>query len=130
MDRIQYLAELSVGRACGFGTLAIITTMCGMAGDLELCLKTGAGLTVLMGLVLGWRAWRARRRDPRKTEVYLMLDKGRDLPSGHPLSQINEALHAIYLRYAEYAGMLALCLIVLAVALPAVLGSSIRMADR
>ena len=118
MNRIEYLAELSVGRGCGFAMLAIVTTMCGMAGDLALCLKTGAGLSVFMGLVLAWRAWHARNRDPRKTEVYLMLDKGRDLPDGHPLSEINESLRVIYVRYAEYSGILALLLVILAVALP------------
>lgn len=122
MNRIQYLAEISVGRGCGFAMLAIVTVMCGMAGDLALSLKTGAGLSVVMGLVLAWRAWRARARDPRKTEVYLMLDKGRDLPEGHPLPEINEALRLTYLRYGEYSGVLALVLIALAVVLPGWLG--------
>jgi hypothetical protein len=118
MNRVEYLAEVSIGRGCGFAMLAIITTMCGMAGNLELCLKVGAGLMALMGLVLAWRAWKAPSRDPRKTEVYLMLDKGRDLPDDYPLPQINEALRRVYVRYAEYSGALALVLAVLAVTLP------------
>lgn len=110
MNRVDYLAEISIARGCGFAVLAIIVTMCGMAGDLELCLKVGAGLSMLLGIVLAWRAWHAPRRDPRQTEVYLMLDKGRDLPESYPLPQINETLRRIYVKYAEYSGAMALLL--------------------
>jgi hypothetical protein len=122
MNRVDYLAEVSIGRGCGFAMLAIITTMCGMAGNLELCLKVGAGLCALLGVVLGWRAWRAIGRDPRRTEVYLMLDKGRDLPEDYPLAQINEALRRVYVRYAEYSGALALILAAMAFVLPPLVG--------
>lgn len=118
MNRVDYLAEVSIGRGCGFAMLAIIVTMCGMAGDLGLSLKIGAGLSVLMGMVLAWRGWQAPHRDPRKTELYLMLDKGRDLPEDYPLPQINEALRRVYVRYAEYSGALALLLVALALVVP------------
>jgi hypothetical protein len=108
MDRIQYLANLSVRRGCGFAGLAIFTTMFGMAGDPALAIRIGAGLFALTGLVLAFKAWQATRRDYRKTELWIMLDNGRDLPAGYPPEIICQVLREVYLRYAELCGGIAL----------------------
>ena len=110
MDRIEYLAEISVRRGCGFGALAIVTAMVGMVGDPVLCLKAGALMTTLMGAILAGRAAAAPRRDSRRTEVWLMLDSGRDLPPGYPPQIIGEVLKETYVRYAELSGIVALAL--------------------
>lgn len=108
MDRIQYLANLSVRRGCGFAGLAIFTAMFGMAGDPTLSVRIGAALVTLTGLVLAFLAWRAPHRDYRRTELWIMLDKGRDLPPGYPPEVICQVLRDVYLRHAELAGAIAL----------------------
>jgi hypothetical protein len=110
MDRIQYLANLSVRRACGFASLAIFTTMFGMAGEPALAIRIGAAMFVLMGLVLAFKAWRAPRRDYRKTELWIMLDNGRDLPPGYPPEVLCQVLREVYLRHAELSGAIALAM--------------------
>ncbi|MDF3072507.1 MAG: hypothetical protein K0S54_174 [Alphaproteobacteria bacterium] len=110
MDRIQYLANLSVRRGCGFAALAIFTTMFGMAGEPALAIRMGAGMFALAGLVLAFKAWHATRSDYRQTEVWIMLDKGRDLPPGYPPEIICQILRDVYLRHAELAGAIALAM--------------------
>lgn len=110
MDRIQYLANVSVRRGCGFAGLAIFTIMFGMAGEPALSIRIGAALFALMGLVLAFMAWRAPRRDYRHTELWIMLDKGRDLPPGYPPEVICQVLRDTYLRHAELSGIIALAM--------------------
>ncbi|MGE0153317.1 MAG: hypothetical protein AB7R90_11930 [Reyranellaceae bacterium] len=117
MDRIQYLANISVRRACGFAGLAIFTTMFGMAGEPALSIRIGAAMFALLGLVLGFMAWRAPRRDYRDTELWIMLDKGRDLPEGYPPEVICQVLRDTYLRHAELAGVIALAMGLIALVL-------------
>ena len=88
MDRIQYLANLSVRRACGFAGLAIFTTMFGMAGDPALSIRIGAAMFAL----------------------WIMLDSGRDLPPDYPPQVICQVLREVYLRHAELSGVIALAM--------------------
>lgn len=108
MDRIEYLADLTVKRGCGFALLAIATVMMGLSYDLVLCLKSGAILEALHGSVLGVFAYNAPRRNHRSTELWILLNKGADLPANYPPEQLLEVLRKTYIRYAELAAMAAL----------------------
>lgn len=112
MDRIEYLADVIVRRGCGFALLAICMVMLGLSYDLLLCLKSGAVLQALHGVVLGLFAYNAPRWNHRSTELWVLLDKGADLPPNYPPEQLLEVLRKTYLRYAEMAGVvtLALCI--------------------
>lgn len=112
MDRIEYLADVIVRRGCGFALLAICMVMLGLSYDLLLCLKSGAVLQALHGVVLGLFAYNAPRWNHRSTELWILLDKGADLPPNYPPEQLLEVLRKTYLRYAEMAGVvtLALCI--------------------
>jgi hypothetical protein len=112
MDRIEYLADVSVRRGCGFALLAICMVMLGLSYDLLLCLKSGAILQALHGAVLGLFAYNAPKWNHRSTELWVLLDKGADLPPNYPPEQLLEVLRKTYLRYAEMAGVvtLALCI--------------------
>ena len=70
MDRIQVAAEISIGRAVGFGALAIGTGMVGLVFDPVLAFKTGGALTLLMAAILQLKAERARSQPYRSTEVW------------------------------------------------------------
>ena len=112
MDRIEYLADVIVRRGCGFALLAICMVMLGLSYDLLLCLKSGAILEALHGSVLGLFAYNAPKWNHKSTELWVLLDKGADLPPNYPPEQLLEVLRKTYLRYAEMAGLvtLALCI--------------------
>jgi len=112
MDRIEYLADVIVRRGCGFALLAICMVMLGLSYDLLLCLKSGAILEALHGSVLGLFAYNAPRWNHKSTELWVLLNKGADLPPNYPPEQLLEVLRKTYLRYAEMAGLvtLALCI--------------------
>lgn len=112
MDRIEYLADITVRRGCGFVLLAICTVMLGLSYDLVLCLKSGAILQALHGSVLGWFAYNAPKWNHKSTELWALLNKGADLPPNYPPELLLEVLRKTYLRYAEMAGCvtLALCI--------------------
>lgn len=110
MDRVEYLADVTVKRGCGFALLAIATVMLGLSYDLVLCLKSGAILEALHGSVLGIFAYNAPRWNHRSTELWVLLNKGADLPPNYPPELVLEVLRKTYTRYAEYSGVLALAL--------------------
>lgn len=114
MDRIEYLADVIVRRGCGFALLAICTVMLGLSYDLLLCLKSGAILEALHGSVLGLFAYNAPKWNHKSTELWVLLNKGADLPPNYPPELLLEVLRKTYLRYAEMAGLVTLALCILA----------------
>jgi hypothetical protein len=112
MDRIEYLADVIVRRGCAFALLAICMVMLGLSYDLLLCLKSGAILEALHGSILGLFAYNAPKWNHKSTELWVLLNKGADLPPNYPPEQLLEVLRKTYLRYAEMAGVvtLALCI--------------------
>jgi hypothetical protein len=117
MNRIEYVVEMCVLRGCGFGALAIATTMAGLAFDLALSFKVGAGLTTFMYLVLEFQHRNALRVPARQTEAWLLLDRGRDLPPGYPEAVIQQIRSDVIRRYAALAGYTALAMCVIALGL-------------
>lgn len=107
MDRIEYLAHLSVWRGCAFAWLGIATVMFGLSFDAVLCLRSGAILTGLMAAALALSASRAPHRNHKATEVWAMLHNGADLPEGYPGSVVNEVLRRVYVRSAQGTGWIA-----------------------
>ena len=99
-QRIQQLAELSVGRACGFAALGIITFMVGMSGKAQLALISGGILVLITCLSLTILAYWAPNRPYKRTEVWMMLEEWeRPQP---PLAQrlIGSILRDVYYRFA------------------------------
>ena len=110
MDRIEHLANRIVQRGVGFALLAIGTVMLGLSYDLLLCFKSGAILEALHGSVLGVFAYKAPSWNHRSTELWVLLNRGADLPPSYPPEQLLEVLRRTYTRYAELCGMVALAL--------------------
>ncbi len=99
-QRIQQLAELSVGRGCGFAALGIITFMVGMSGKAQLALISGGILVLITCLSLTILAYWAPSRPYKQTEVWMMLeDWERPQP---PVAQrlIGSILQDVYYRFA------------------------------
>jgi hypothetical protein len=101
VDRIRAAAEISIGRAVGFGALAIATVVLGLIFEPVLALKSGGALTLLMAAIILIKAERARSQPYRSTEVWLILDKRLDLPDDHAQRIVSSVLHSTYRRYAQ-----------------------------
>lgn len=110
MDRIVYLAAISVHRACGFGALAIGTAMIGAAALPALAAKIGAAATALMAAILLLKAVNASKQPYRKTELWIMLDRDHGLPEAHAQRVLMGALRDCYLQSAKIAFAVALAL--------------------
>ena len=100
MERIRHFADLSIRRGCGFGLLAIVTAMVGMASNMALAVKLGAICVTLMCAVLVIKAMRAPTRDYRRTEVWIMLEKRHELPEGRAQQVFGNILRDRYMWHA------------------------------
>lgn len=101
MDRIRAAAEISIGRAVGFGAFAVGTVVLGLIFEPVLALKTGSALTLLMVVVLLLKSEQARSRPYQRTEVWLILDKRLGLPEDSAQRMVSQVLHDTYDRYAR-----------------------------
>jgi hypothetical protein len=102
VDRIRAAAELSIGRAVGFGGLAVGTVVLGLVFEPVLALKTGSVLTLLMVAVLLLKSEQARSRPYRRTEVWLILDRRLGLPEDRAQRMVSRVLQDTYDRYARH----------------------------
>lgn len=84
---VRQAAFISTARGCGFGALAIVTTMFGCLGNPAMALKVGGLSTLLAAAILILKAWHAPSRPYRKTEVWLLLPE-QDRPSASFAQQV------------------------------------------
>jgi len=101
MTAVEQSAYISVGRACGFAGLGILSFMVGLSFDPEISAKSGGGLLLLMTAILIFRALTAPSRPYKHTETWLMLDDA-DRPSPGAAQQvIGQTLRRVYLWFAQ-----------------------------
>ena len=75
MEPVRHVAEICVGRAVLFGSLAIILLMVAFSFDPVLAFKCGAITTLLMSAILTFKALQAHAVPPRRTEAWIYLDE-------------------------------------------------------
>lgn len=102
IERVRQCAELSVKRGLGFALLGVGCTVVGFSWEPILAFEVGAAGTLLLCVVLFFRALDAPARDYRKTETWILLDKKIDLPAERLQSTIGTILQELYRRYAEW----------------------------
>jgi hypothetical protein len=116
METLRELADVSIRRACAFATLGIATVMLALSYDLVLALRCGGLLTGLVSLGLALAAWRAPRKDVRRTELWSLLagTSGealvRALPQARAQALLAEVLRERLLWHADRAAGVALAL--------------------
>jgi hypothetical protein len=124
MGSVERAAYHSVGRACGFGALAIFCFVVGLSYDPNLAAKAGGILCMLMTAILLLRAASAPTRPYKTTETWLMLEIS-ERPSAHIAQQvIGLALQEAYFWYARSTAMVTAFLLAIAVVLPLLTGRS------
>lgn len=117
MDRIHQKAWASVLRACGFGALAIATTMFGVVMMPVLAAKIGAAGTALMAMALFYKSINAPRQPYRTTELWLLLERHHGLPEEHAQRILMHVLRDCYTRCAKVTFGVAIALWVLGLSL-------------
>ena len=102
IERVRQCAELSVKRGLGFALLAVGCMVVGFSWAPILAFEVGAGGTLLLCVILFFRALDAPARDYRRTETWILLDKRVDLPPDRLQATIGTILQELYRRYAEW----------------------------
>jgi len=114
MEQMRRVAYETVLRACGFGSLAIFCVMVGMSFAPRLAFQAGGFLTMLMALVLVYKAHEARRKPYRRTEMWLYLPKELRPPEAHAQWASATVLRETYLTFATWTAAISIAMWVLA----------------
>lgn len=110
MEHMRRVAYETVLRACGFGSLAIFCSMVGMSFMPRFAFQAGGFLTTLMALILVFKAYEARTKDYRKTEMWLYLEKDERPPAAYAQWASATILRETYLTFALWTSMIAIAL--------------------
>jgi len=131
MDAIENAAYVSIGRACGFAGLGIFCVMFGLSFDPAYAARTGGILCLGTAGILAFRAWTARTRPYKKTELWIIIARDKRPPDGVAQKLIGTALHDAYLWFAQSAAIIALVLLISALALHFIPGAeNLGFSDR
>ncbi|NKC29526.1 hypothetical protein [Falsiroseomonas selenitidurans] len=127
MDMMRTLADHSIRRALSFAGLGVVTLMLALSYDLPLALRTGGNLLALVCLGLLFAAWRAPRRNLRRSELWSLLLEhaaplARSLPAAEAQRLMSSTLRQRLVWHADSVGRVALALWVVAMLLALVNG--------
>ena len=102
MELMRRIAFETVLRACSFGSLAIFCVMIGLSFEPHAAFQAGAMLTLLMAAILMLKAYGARTKNYRKTELWLYLDDEQRPPEAQAQRMTFAVLEQTYLTFARW----------------------------
>ena len=114
MEHMRRVAFETVLRACGFGLLAIFCVMIGMSFSPRVAFQSGGFLTTLMTAILILKAYGARTKPYRRTEMWLYLPEEHRPPKAYAQWASATVMRETYLRFALWTSMIAIGLWVIA----------------
>jgi hypothetical protein len=114
MELMRRVAYETVLRACGFGSLAIFCVMIGMSFEPRAAFQAGGTLTMLMALVLIFKAREALTKDYRRTEMWLYLPKDFRPPEAYAQWASATVLRDTYLTFALWTSAVAIAMWIIA----------------
>jgi hypothetical protein len=114
MEYMRQVAFETVLRACGFASLAIFCIMIGMSFMPTLAFQAGGFLTTMMSGILILKAFEARTKDYRRTEMWLYLEKDQRPPAAYAQWASAMVLRETYLTFALWTAAIAIVMWVLA----------------
>lgn len=106
MEVIRRTAYEIVLRACGFGSLAIFCVMIGLSFAPRSAFQAGGFLSMVMTLVLLFKAYEARTKDHRRMEMWLYLPKERRPPQAHAQKTISAVMRETYFAFARWSALI------------------------
>ncbi len=114
MEDMRRIAFETVLRACGFASLAIFCIMIGMSYMPRLAFQAGGFLTTMMAVILILKAYGARTKDHRRTEMWLYLEKHQRPPPAYAQWASATVLRETYLTFALWTSVIAIAMWVVA----------------
>ena len=117
MHAIENAAFVSIGRASGFAGLGIFCIMFGLSFDPAFAARTGGALCTGVAALLAFRAFCARTRPYKRTELWIILAKNDRPPTDVTQAVIGEALRESYVWFARSSALISVVLLVSAVVL-------------
>jgi hypothetical protein len=108
VDDIRRVAYEIVLRACSFGSLTIFCIMIGLSFDPQISFQSGGVLTTVMTLILALKAYEARTKPYRRTEMWLYLPKQARPPEGSAQQITANVLREVYLTFAAWTSATAI----------------------
>jgi hypothetical protein len=114
MEPMRQVAFVTVLRACGFGSLAIFCVMFGLSFEPRAAFQAGGFLTTLMTVILIFKAREARKKNYRKTEMWLYLPEEVRPPEAYAQWASSTVLRETYLTFAKWTSAVAVAMWMLA----------------
>jgi hypothetical protein len=111
MDPVERAANLSVGRACAFASLAILCFMVGFSYQPFLSARVGGSFALLTSGILLAKAWLAPAKPYKHTELWLILPEGDRPPPDSAQQLIGQTLRRVFLEYARFSALIAIMLL-------------------
>ncbi len=111
---MRRIAHEVVLRACGFGSLAIFCVMIGMSFDPLMAFKAGGFLTAAMAVILVFKAYEARTKPYRRTEMWLYLPKDQRPHETYAQWASATVLRETYLTFAQWTAAISIAMWVIA----------------
>ncbi|MBR1279426.1 hypothetical protein [Bradyrhizobium sp. AUGA SZCCT0283] len=108
MEEMRRIAYETVLRACGFASLAIFCVMIGLSFLPRSAFQAGGFLSMLMTLVLVLKAYEARTKDHRRTEMWLYLPKESRPPQAFAQKMISTVMRETYLQFARWTALISI----------------------
>jgi hypothetical protein len=102
METMRRIAFETVLRACGFASLAIFCVMIGLSFEPRAAFQAGAMLTMLMAAILMLKAYGARTKNYRRTELWLYLPEEHRPPEALAQRMTSSVLQETYLTFARW----------------------------
>jgi hypothetical protein len=116
VEEIRRIAYETVLRACGFGSLTIFCIMIGLSFSPTVSFQSGGFLTTVMALILALKAYEARRKPYRRTEMWLYLPKEARPPAAAAQQITSTVMREVYLTFAVWTAGIAIGLWAMALA--------------
>jgi hypothetical protein len=107
---MRRVAFETVLRACAFASLAIFCVMVGMSFSPRVCFQTGGFLTTFMTAILILKAYEAKTKPYRRTEMWLYLPEEHRPPAAYAQWASATVLRETYLRFAHWTSIVAIVL--------------------
>ena len=114
MEPMRRIAFETVLRACGFASLAIFCVMIGLSFQPRAAFQAGGILTLLMAAVLMLKAYEARTKNHRRTELWLYLSEDERPPEAFAQRACSAVLQETYLTFARWTASIAAAMGVMA----------------
>ena len=115
MEDMRRIAFETVLRACGFGSLAIFCIMIGLSFNPLVAFQSGGFLTTVMTGILLLKAFEARTKPYRRTEMWLYLPKEARPPEAVAQRMTASLMREVYLNFALWTSVTSIVMWLIAV---------------